>query len=212
MQLNCLKLHCSKCCQSYWISLLPAEAKKIAKALGLSERDFIERNCVLLAHLYPAQGQGKTLLINAGLLPKKLALAAEKEPGFMTGHFLVLPFLALKRKADGSCIFLAGGKCKVHGARPRICSLFPFVAVAKRPLKEVYPFCEALQQKGFENATGWLDESYRKRTSAYLDSVGRKGFQCIWPALPSKAVVLLGGEKQVNATKKEFLQLIQPFA
>ena len=210
MKIDCIGLGCDECCRRYWITLLPEEAKRISKETKVSLKDFLEGNCVLIAHIYPKRGEPDGLTINSELLPRKLSEFVGKEMLPVPQHFLVLPSLALKRNSSGECVFLSGEKCKIHSSAPTICKLFPFVALSKRPLKDLYPFCKAVQQKALVGKTGELDKGQRARVDQYFDSIEEQGFTKLWKHLPSKAVVLLEGEKELFISKKEFLQLIQP--
>ncbi|WP_241647981.1 YkgJ family cysteine cluster protein [Methanoculleus taiwanensis] len=42
------------------------------------------------------------------------------------GRFYVSGF-ALRTDADGSCVFLSGGRCRIYGDRPAICSVYPYM-------------------------------------------------------------------------------------
>lgn len=210
MRLDCLKLNCSECCKRYWIPLLPAEASRIAEMLGVKEKEFIKRRCVAVAALYRCVENNNGLSLNSEMLPKRAADFAGHEFGFVPQRFLVLPYLALDRKKDGECVFLKKGKCGIHGSAPEACALFPTISESARPLKELYPFCAAMQQKGLEEKTGGLDKRQRAKTKAYFKAVEKKGFIAQYPALPSKFLILFEGEKELGATKKEFLQAIQP--
>lgn len=44
------------------------------------------------------------------------------------GETLVVPYLELKKKPEGGCIFLEEGKCAVHDAKPMFCAASPLVA------------------------------------------------------------------------------------
>ncbi len=211
MKLNCIKLKCSECCSRYWITLLPAEAKRIAKRLGLSEKEFTEKKCILIVHLYSKKGAGNGPTINSEFLPSRIADFVEQSCGTVSLHFLILPSMALKRNSKGECIFLKKARCEIHTVSPAICKLFPFMAMGKEPLKEVYPFCIVLQQEGFERAKGKVDEKQKARINKYFDAVERRGFHNQWRGLPGKGIVLLEGERELVVSKKEFLQLIQPF-
>jgi Fe-S-cluster containining protein len=210
MEANCLSLGCCACCSRYWITLLPREAKAIAKALGLGDKEFIEKKCLLVAHVYPAR-ENAGLIVNSGLLPARIAAFAEHSLGALPQYFLVLPSLALRRNRKGECVLLRSGRCEVHDAAPAVCKLFPFVALGKRPLREAYPFCAALQQKGFGKMQGSLDEAHAKKINDYFAAVGKNGFSVQWGHLPTKGVLLLGGELELPLSKKEFLQLVGPF-
>ncbi len=210
MKIDCIGLGCDECCRRYWITLFPEGAKRIAEEIKGPLKKFIEKSCVLIAHIYPKHGKPDGLTINSELLPRRLADFAGKEMQAVPPHFLVLPSLALKRNSSGECVFLSGGKCRIHSSAPAICKLFPFVALSKRPLKELYPFCKAVHGKAPESKTGELDKKQRARVNKYFDSVEEQGFTKLWKRLPTKAVVLLEGEKDLFISKREFLQLIQP--
>ncbi|MAG22035.1 MAG: hypothetical protein CL943_01855 [Candidatus Diapherotrites archaeon] len=210
MKLDCIGLSCSECCQRYWITLLPKEARRMAKALGISEKEFIQKKCVLIVHFYSTKTR-KGLTVNTELLPSSVAKFVEKE-FVMPPYFLVLPSLALKRDRNGHCTLLKKGKCVVHEVAPIVCSLFPFVALSKRTLPEIYPFCVALQQKEFEKINGTVDQKQKERVNKYFAQIEKNGFSSQWTYLPSKGLVLLEGKLEFQISRKEFLQLIAPFS
>jgi len=210
MRFDCLELKCSECCKRYRIPLLPSEEKRIAKRLGLEEKEFIKKRCVAIAALYKCVEKKDGLSLNSELLPKKAAAFAEQQLGFLPLRFLALPYLALKRKKSGECVFLKKGKCEIHGFAPEACSLFPAISLDSRPLKELYPFCAAMQQKGSEAKKGGLDKKQAAKTKAYFNAVEKKGFSAQWPALPNKFLILFEGKKELGISKKEFLQATGP--
>jgi Fe-S-cluster containining protein len=211
MQPDCLNLNCSECCKRYRIPLLPAsEAGAIAKRLGIEENVFIRRHCVAVAALYACSEKKDGLSLNSETLPKKAVLFAVQELGFLPQRFLVLPYLALKRKRGGECVFLKNGKCEIHGFAPRACALFPAISLDSRPLKEHYPFCAAMRQKGFETRSGGLDKKQLAKTKAYFGAIEKRGFLAQCPVLPKEFFLLLEGKKELPITKKEFLQAIGP--
>ena len=209
MRVNCPELECSECCRRYWICLLPQEAKKISRKLRIPEKEFIRKHCALVAHLYPRAEKPSQLAVSSAFLPAKISKFVKAQLGMLPPYFSVLPYIALRRNSRGECVFLKKNLCKIHGFLPAICGLFPFVAESGKALKDIYPFCLFLQQKGLGNLTGKLDETYRKKTFAYFDSLQKKSFPRIWPALPLRGIVLLEGEKELAISKKEFLQLTQ---
>ena len=210
MKMNCIGLGCDECCKRYWITLLPDDANKIAKELKVPTKDFLEKECFLIAHVYPKKSKLDGLTINSKLLPSKLADFVEKEMQPAPSHFLVLPAVTLKRDSKGECVFLSKGKCKIYSSAPPICKLFPAVALSSRSLKELYPFCKAMQGNETGEATGELDKEQRARVKKYFDSIKEQGFSKLWTHTPSEAVVLFKGEKELFISKKEFLQLISP--
>ncbi len=210
MKIDCIGVNCSECCQRYWITLLPAEAKRIASALKLPITEFIEKKCILIAHIYPAQ-KPKPLTISTQSLPAKLLAFAKKEIPQLPEQFLVLPSIALKRNAKGNCSLLKKGRCKVYDVAPEVCRLFPFISIGKFPLRNAYPFCLGLRQPGFEKAKGGLDSKQKKRVNKYFDTVKKKPFTSVWKALPKTAVILLDGEKELKISKKDFIKMLESF-
>ena len=61
--------------------MLPKELKKVFKQQKLSEKKFIEKNCVLHLNFFPAQGATGKLVVPSVFLPKatakKIALASD---------------------------------------------------------------------------------------------------------------------------------------
>jgi len=208
MEIDCIGLNCSECCKRYWITILPEEATRLASTLGLSEKEFLKKHCVLLTYFYKRKSSSPHLTVNNSILPKKISDFLEKEE-FISPYYFILPTIALARNYAGECVFLKGGKCKVHESAPRPCKLFPFLASSNKPLKEHYPFCKALQQKGFENLFGKIDSCHSKKTSDYFDSIKEKGFAFVWTDLPKKGIVLIESDKELEISKKEFLELLE---
>ncbi|MDD4497084.1 MAG: YkgJ family cysteine cluster protein [Methanosarcinaceae archaeon] len=58
--------------------------------------------------------------------PEALVPAPYYEFCDQTGRFYVSGY-ALKTKADGSCVFLEAGRCKIYGKRPTICRVYPYM-------------------------------------------------------------------------------------
>ncbi len=208
MKIGCFSFKCSECCKRYWITLLPYEAKRIAEKLSLPLDEFIEKKCVLVAFLYARKSSGEKLSISSNRLPAKIASFAEQEFGTVPNAFLLLPVLALNRNSKGWCSMLKRGRCEVHNVAPVICQLFPSIAVSKRTLRKVYPFCAALKQEKFDHSLGLLDEKQKLRIDKYFEQVKKKGFLKIWKTLPSKAIVLVEGKKELAVSKKQFLELL----
>ncbi|MDP6670533.1 MAG: YkgJ family cysteine cluster protein, partial [archaeon] len=207
MKIDCIGLGCDECCKRYWITLLPEDANKIAKELKVSLKDFLEKECFLIAHIYPKNSKSDGLTINSKFLPSKLAEFVGKEMQPVPSHFLVLPAVTLKRDSKGECVFLSKGKCKIYPSAPPICKLFPVVALSRRSLKDIYPFCKAMLGSDAGDKTGELDREQRELVSKYFESIKEQGFSNIWKHLPLKAVVLIEGKKELFISKEEFLQL-----
>ena len=53
MEIDCKSLNCTTCCEKYWITLLPEEAKNMAQELTISEEDFIKTYCTLFLQIFP---------------------------------------------------------------------------------------------------------------------------------------------------------------
>ena len=123
----------------------------------------------------------------------------------MPPYFIVLASIAFRRGKNGTCIFLSKNLCKIYSARPKQCALFPFISMDKKPLKKQYAFCKALSS----GSLGKIDKAQAKNVSAYFESVAKKAFEKIWPALPSSGVVCLENREFKKISKKEFLGIVK---
>ncbi|MDD5148041.1 MAG: YkgJ family cysteine cluster protein, partial [Candidatus ainarchaeum sp.] len=208
MKVDCIGLNCSECCRRYWITVLPAELKKQARLMHLSEKKFIEKYCVLHLNLFPVTVPGKSLVVPSVFLPKKIASRLKRHFEPLPSHFIALPSIAFKRGKKGACIFLSNNLCKIYSARPRQCALFPFISIEKTDLALEYPFCPALKQKRMP-AKKLLEKAQLLNVSRYFESVAKKGFEKVWPALPSKAVLCLENNFLCGISKKDFLKILE---
>ena len=182
-------LSCGECCKRYWITVLPQEAKVLAKSLRMGEKEFLEEKCVLFVKLFPKSTPG-LLTIPTAFFPKRIYELLEKEMVEVPQSFFVVPQIVLKRER-GECVLLgAGNKCSAYKTRPEPCRLFPFIAVAG--LREQYPFCP-LFHKTFKDSSK-ESRAYYKKVQKYFKSVHAKGFfgaKGVWKHAPQKGSLLL---------------------
>ncbi|MDD5163133.1 MAG: YkgJ family cysteine cluster protein [Candidatus ainarchaeum sp.] len=197
---------CSECCRRYWITVLPKELEKQARLLRISEKNFIEKNCVLHLNLFPVEGPGGPLVVSSVFLPKKIASKLKKHFEPLPSHFIVLPSIAFKRGKNGACIFLSKNLCKIYRARPRQCELFPFISIEKIDLALEYSFCMALKHKP-KIPRVLLEKAQLLNVTKYFEAVEKNGFENIWGFLPKKGVACLENNFLCAISKKDFLEL-----
>lgn len=208
MEMGCKSLKCMECCKKYRITLLPEEAKAIAKMLRMRESDFLKKYCVLHLQLFPAQLSKDKLIIHGSALPKKTAKNIDSKLGYLPDFFLALPAIALKK--GKTCIFLKKNLCKIHKAKPMQCKLFPFIALEENAdLKKMYPFCKSLKEKKISKKSFLKCKKHYKSLSNYFEKVKKEGFLKQWKALPEKGIVVLKGTEIGAISRKEFLAAIQ---
>ena len=136
----------------------------------------------------------------------------EKDCGFNSTHFLVLPGIVLKRN-NGSCTFLEKDLCSIHGVKPEPCNLFPFISWdPERDLRKDYKFCEGLQASGekvlMQQKHLNQHEEYYEKVKNNFEAIKQNGFHSLWKFLPIKGK-LLAREKQIQEISlKEFKELV----
>lgn len=210
MEIDCKALGCMECCKRYWISVFPKEEKKAAFLLEKTEKDFLEKHCLLQAQLYPAPQKSKNrLIIPLTRIPKKFHSKIKKETGFLPEFFLVLPTIVFKRNKK-SCEFLnqKNGLCKIYSVRPEQCRLFPFISFTERPLKKQYPFCAFLQKKNPKKDFSASLKKQLKKTKEYFELVEKNGFRKTWAFFPKKGFLRLDTFFLGNISKKDFFILL----
>ncbi|PIU21457.1 MAG: hypothetical protein COT15_02200 [Candidatus Diapherotrites archaeon CG08_land_8_20_14_0_20_34_12] len=150
----------AKCCKHYYITLLPFEAKKLAKSLKISLTDFLQ----------------------------KYAIQYFKEISFeSSGKKILLQNIALKR-IEGKCIMLSDENlCKAYSARPKQCKLFPFLALDESSdIKKAYQFCLLVQQSCRKPT---FDKKHYEKVKQYYQDVEEKGFENVWGTIVNEKVV-----------------------
>jgi len=200
---------CAKCCQTYWITLLPEEAKGLSKFLKVSSEKFLKEDCVLFLQAFPMQKRdfSNPLVISRKKFSGKIGARLSRKSS--ANFFLCLPSIALRREKK-NCIMLSKRlDCKVHSKRPGQCRLFPLISLdSKTGLKKAYSFCKGL--KGIESIDLRENLKHYRKVKAYFEGVKKKGFQKAWKQFPGKGVLLLGKEKICGISQKEFFRLFGP--
>ncbi|MFH1239771.1 MAG: YkgJ family cysteine cluster protein [Candidatus Diapherotrites archaeon] len=208
MEIDCKSLNCTECCEKYWITLLPEDAKNMASELKISEEEFLKNYCTIFIQLFPAEFSKNKLKISTDFLPKQIADALKTQLNELPNFVLVLPTLALKK--DEFCIFLENQLCKVHKSKPAQCKFFPFISYEKNPdFTKIYPFCKTLHVKTFYEIDAHGEEHY-KEIFNYFESVKKEGFLKHWKTLPDKGVVVCKGITLGELSADEILKMISP--
>ena len=175
-------LSCGECCKRYWITVLPDEAKKIAKKLNISEKKFLEEECVLLVNVYPKSTMG-LLTYPVSFLPNRIHNLLEKISNPQA--YFIIPQVVLRRQENVCTLLDDENKCVAYSVRPEPCKLFPFIAV--KGFREAYPFCELYKKKHKSNSK--ISRAYSKKMKKYFSLVAKKGFQKVWKTPPKKGLV-----------------------
>lgn len=202
-----------ECCKRYWITVLPAEAKKIAASRKESVSGFVEKNCLLQLQLYPSDKKtGNPLVIPSNRVPKKFRKKIEKELNGFSPFFLALPTMVFKRAANGSCEFLnqQNGLCTIYESRPEQCQLFPFIPWNNKPLHSLYPFCAFLREKKPEGRYSDYGKAHYQKVAAYFNQVEKKGFLPVWKTVPKKGFLRLDQKPLGKISQKQFFSLLNP--
>ncbi len=213
MKINCVALGCMECCKRYWITVLPAEAKKIAASREQSFSGFVEKNCLLQLQLYPSDKKlDNPLVIPSNRIPKKFRKKIEKELNGFPPFFLALPTLVFKRDKNGSCKFLnqKNGLCTIYENRPAQCKLFPFIPWNNKPLHSLYAFCAFLQEKKPEERYSKFGKGHYKKVETYFRTVEKKGFQAVWKTVPASGILRLDQTLLGTVSQKQFFSLLTP--
>lgn len=203
---------CLECCQRYWITLLPFEAKALAKCLGLKLEDFVRDYCEIYLQVFPKIKE-KGLNVSEAFIPGKIKSEMDEKNLALPGEFTVLPWLSLKR-VQGQCVLLAENRaCLVHDVKPLQCQLFPFISLKKgNDFREIYSFCQGLKKsKPKERMNEKKFREHLKQVKNYFSQVKEQGFQSVWGKVPSKGLFVFQDLKVCDLNKKEFLQFIAPF-
>lgn len=202
---------CAECCKRYYITLLPSELSAISQHLGLSEEEFISRNCSIMLQIFPCLTESLPNAVPGEKL-SKFSKTVKKKAGYFPSYFLLLPAIALKKKPLKKCVFLdRKNHCSIYPVRPKQCALFPFISLEERhlDLKALYPFCklvhgnDVIPVKEFNEAQKHYD-----RVKRYFKGVEEKGFSSLWKSLPKECMVLYKNDYVGKMGKKDFLALL----
>lgn len=213
MKIDCAALGCMECCKRYWITVLPAEAKKIAASRKERVPSFVENHCLLQLQLYPSEKKlVNPLVIPSDRIPKKFRKKIEKELNGFPPFFLALPTLVFKRAANGSCEFLnqKNGLCTIYESRPQQCRLFPFIPWNNKPLHSLYPFCTFLQSTKPEGRYSKYGKAHYQKVAAYFQQIEKKGFLAVWKTVPASGILRLDQKLLGTLSQKQFFSLLNP--
>jgi len=214
MHIDCQALGCLKCCQTYWISLLPKEAENIAKSQRLSLSEFLQKNCLLDLQVFPAN-KPAALTIPVRFFSETAQQKIQEYFGRFPPYLMALPGVVLQREKNGNCVFLDSktGLCKTYETRPGQCRLFPFISIDNEPLHHSYPFCRYLEnQKPLENPFRKDQSRHFEAVTDYFDAITVKGFDSVWTAYPKKGIVRLGGKVIDHLNENQFKKLLKRFS
>ncbi|MEI7961768.1 MAG: YkgJ family cysteine cluster protein [archaeon] len=211
-------LSCGECCKRYWITVLPEEAKKIARFRGVQIKDFLENDCILNVKLFTKTTPG-VLTFPSTFLPKPIYDVLKKEMNIVPESFFIVPQVVLKRNEKtvfnfnekktkkeirNACLYLmAENACEIYPARPAPCRLFPFIAMPD--YREQYPFCGLYQRTSKDFSIE--SKIYYGLVQQYFKTVDEKSFSSIWRYPPTNGFIFLG-EKQIGKiTLSELIQM-----
>lgn len=203
MAFECLR--CGNCCKQYYITLLPAERDRVARALKQTVQQFTQKYTILHLQLFPLNSPEGNLKIPASKIPEKFL----KKINSNSPYFLTLPHIALKRNS-GICIFYdeKSKSCKIHNSKPEQCNIFPLLTTAENPdWKKLHPFCEGLKASN-ENFKPDKGEKHYKKISAYFDGISGKGFKEVWAHWPTEGILALKDKKIAKISEEDFFEII----
>lgn len=203
-------LSCTQCCKRYNISILPEEAERIAKGLGISLKEFFETYADLFIQLFPSSFKKEKLVVSINSFPKELQKNLIEAN---SSHFLILPGIILKRNED-ACIFLKDNLCSIHEIKPEPCNLFPFISWnPETDLRKSYKFCAGLQaskeQVTMQQKHTLAHEKHYSNVKQNFEQIKRQGFKKVFSTLPSSGKLLIKDKFVSNISKKEFEEIIK---
>ncbi|MEX2682278.1 MAG: YkgJ family cysteine cluster protein [Candidatus Sigynarchaeota archaeon] len=110
------RFHCTKCgaCCKYpglIVNVTPRDVRVLAKHLKVDENGMLK--VLGFYQIEPGEGQSQEDIQERMVFPP-----LKTHRG--------LAYLGLLKRPAGECTFLAGDKCSIYAARPRICQTFPF--------------------------------------------------------------------------------------
>lgn len=205
---------CGECCKRYYIISLPREVQTQAKALGISEKEFIETRMQLFLQFFPTGHREDKIVVSSSLLPKKFAAQIEDHLGHIPQFLICLPMLAFKRRENGGCTFYASenSACTIYDVRPVECRLFPFISDKKvQDYSQLYPFCHGLKTKDEKKSYVDLSFIHFNEVSDYFSEVMEKGFSGMWQTWPKDGVCLFTDKLLGPINESEFFGAIAPF-
>jgi len=208
MDFNCAK--CGECCKRYFIQIMPEDAEKISKFMGISLEEFISDYTQLFLQFFIGDFKSTGLVVPSAFIPKKFIEPINSIVSGTPKEVMVLPTLAFKRN-EKTCVFLNNlNQCKIYPVRPEQCKTFPFISINKNEIDflELYPFCKGLELSDAKKHKN-LAEPHFKKTNDYFNKVKKKGFSSQWKILPKKELAVLETKTLSEINRKEFLELTE---
>mgnify|MGYP001562034748 CR=1 FL=1 len=202
---------CGECCKRYAVTVLPPEARAQAAFLGMPLKSFLKSKTQLFVQLYPRMQKENGWCVHESMLPKKWAQGL-KEKGIQSNFYMVLPQLAFRKKGAFCAFYDARKKqCAIHSVKPGQCTLFPFVPwqAHSTDFSTQYDFCGLSRISSPTNETHQAVLKHQEEVNAYFENARQKGFQRMWPALPSTGMVTCKGLPIALTGKREVLSTLK---
>ncbi|MFH1588277.1 MAG: YkgJ family cysteine cluster protein [Candidatus Diapherotrites archaeon] len=201
--------NCGTCCKKYFIQILPEEAKKISKFMGIPEEEFISDYTQLFMQFFVGEFKAGFLLPSA-FLEKKFFNSIKELKSFAPKEVMALPTLAFKRTKNACTFLMDSNKCRIYSERPLQCVLFPFISLDKNEpnFLELYPFCLGLRKASKDAKFKNNSQKHFKKTSDYFTKVKKQGFESQWKYLPKTGVAVLESTKIGSINRTEFLEIL----
>jgi Fe-S-cluster containining protein len=137
----------AKCCRRYWIYLLKEDADKLASALHMPTKQFVEEYCTALIKAVPCYSPAKICSLAGALLPKRVAKVIRRFFGIVPPYLMFFPAIVLSR-THRRCVFLNDKfLCELYEARPLVCRLFPEKLIMQHHQDTVKRFCPLARNK-----------------------------------------------------------------
>ncbi|MBN2127242.1 MAG: YkgJ family cysteine cluster protein [Candidatus Diapherotrites archaeon] len=206
MDFNCTK--CGECCKRYFIQILPEDAEKISKFMGIPLEEFISDYTQLFLQFFIGDFKSTGLVIPSAFIPKKFIESINSIVLGTPKELMVLPTIAFKRN-DKTCVFLNNlNNCKIYPVRPHQCRIFPFISMNKleSDFLDLYPFCKGLESSDLKKNKN-LAEPHFKKTNEYFSKIKKKGFSSQWKTLPKKGLAVLETKILSEINRKEFSEI-----
>ena len=173
---------CDLCCRLYKIYLFPKEAKKIAKKLKISYKNFVADFLDIYVELFPLKEIETTDKFDIIIIENK--------------RYALFLTMALKQK-NKACIFLENHLCTIYNVRPLLCKLFPNFKIAN----ENFKFCKL--DKQIDNKKDM--KIYFPTLEKYLNDLRKKGFHKLWYNTKNQDILI----KNKDLDKKIIIQILK---